>query len=336
MTLALPHAALRTRAAALASGAAWSELAALLGAHADDGAREVADLVTLRAESLIRTGRPREARRWLGETLAELTRRRERTALRRALNLLGAAHFSLGELDAAREAFERALELGREDDDDLTVARATNNLGAIANVRGRREQALALYQLAIPAYQRLGHPLGLAQSFHNMAITVRDLGHLDRADECERRAIEFARQAGSPHLVAIAQLGRADLSLRAGDAILAEAGGRHAVRSFASLEDPINQGDALRLVGAARLAQRRFDDAQAALTEALQLARAHGSALHEAEALRAFAELDVARGDPSSARADGEAALRIFERLEAIGEAAQLRAWLAAHVAPPE
>lgn len=329
MTLQLPHGELRTQAAALARAAAWAELAALLGAHANDGVREVAELVTLRAESLMRTGQPREARRWLTEALPGITRTREHAALRRAANLLGAAHFALGELEAARHAFEHALELGQEDDDDLTVARATNNLGAIANVHGRREQALALYQLAIPAYQRLGNALGLAQSFHNMAITFRDLGQLERADECERRAIEFGRQAASPHVVALAQLGRADLSLRGGDAVLAEAGARHAARSFAALGDPINQADALRVAGVAILAQGRHEAAQVALDSALTLARAHGSALHEAEVLRALAELRAAEHDVAGARAHAEAALDIFERLEAAHEAAQLRQWMA-------
>ncbi|MBV9880902.1 MAG: tetratricopeptide repeat protein [Gemmatirosa sp.] len=326
--LALPHGELRARAATLAQASAWSELAALLADHATDGAREVAELVPLRAESLMRTGRMREARAWLADAMDDLARRRERSALRRASNLLGASHFALGELDAARHAFERALELGQEDEDDLTVARATNNLGAIANVRGNREQALALYQLAIPAYQRLGNPLGLAQAFHNMAITFRDLGQLARADDCERRAIEFGRQAESAHVVALAQLGRADLSLRGGDAALAEAGARRAGQSFASLGDPINEADARRLVGAALLAQGRHDDAHAALDGALALARAHGSALHEAEALRALAELADARGDAGGARHCGEAALAVFERLAAGTEAAALRAWL--------
>lgn len=327
--LALPHAELRARATTLAQASAWPELATLLADHAADGTREVADLVPLRAESLMRTGRPREARTWLTETVDELARRRERAALRRASNLLGASHFALGELDAARRAFERALELGQADGDDLTVARATNNLGAIANVRGDREEALALYQLAIPSYQRLGNPLGLAQSFHNMAISFRDLGQLARADECERRAIEFGRQANSAHVVALAQLGRAELSLRAGDAALAEAGARHAGRSFGTLGDPINAADAGRVVGAALLAQDRRDEARTTLHDALDLARTHGSALHEAEALRTLAELSAAEGDLTSARRHGETALAVFERLDAGAEAAQLRQWLA-------
>jgi tetratricopeptide (TPR) repeat protein len=328
--LSVPHAALRARAAELARAAAWAELATFLGER--PAAREVAELVPLRAESLMLTGRPCEARAWLAETMGGLARRRERAALRKAHNLLGAAHFALGELEAASCAFSTALELGRDDADDLTVARATNNLGAIANVRGDRARALSLYQLAIPAYQRLGSALGLAQTYHNMAISLRDLGQYTRADDCERRAIEHARRAESPRLVALALLGRADLSLRSGDAALAEAGARRAADSFDALRDPINAADARRVVGAALLAQRRLDAARDALDDALRLARAHGSALHEAETLRTLAELHAARGDVSASLRAGWEALAVFDRLAAVAESAQLRDWLARHL----
>ena len=124
-------------------------------------------------------------------------------ARRRAVNLWGAALFELGELEAAELAFRRALELGEQERDALLVARAMNNLGQIANVRGRRVDALTLYQLAVPAYGDWGNVRGLAETYHNMAISYRDLNLLDRADECEQRAIEFARE------VPIARISRA-------------------------------------------------------------------------------------------------------------------------------
>lgn len=330
MTLSLAQSGLRARAASLARSGAWPEVASLFGQHADAELRASPELVALRAESLMRTGQPLEAREWLAAAMPSLRDGADRVTVRRATNLLGAAHFSLGELDEARGAFERALDLGREDGDDLTVARATNNLAALANLQGERELALSLYHLALTAYQRLGNALGLAQSLHNLAITLRDLGRFGEADECERRAIEYARQAGSASLVSIARLGRAEVSLRVGDAALAEAGARHAARSFAVLGDPINEADALRLMGSALVAQGRHGDAQAALETAVGVARGHGAALIEAESLRAWAELCARRGDAEGRMRNGEAALVIFERLEALGDAAALRQWLAA------
>src|SRR5207248_6006429 len=76
----------------------------------------------------LRTGRPREARACLLEALARPALWRERATLRRATNLLGAAHFALGEIDPARRAFEGALAMGRDDGDDLRSEEHTSEL----------------------------------------------------------------------------------------------------------------------------------------------------------------------------------------------------------------
>jgi len=283
-----------------------------------------------RADELIRSGRSREARELLSGSLPSIERRGDRAALRQAVNLLGAASFETGELGDAEVAFNRALELGRSDNDDLLVARATNNLGAIANVRGEREQAIAMYSLAIAAYQRLGQPRGLASAYHNMAITFRHIGLLERADEYERRAIEFAMEAENPHILSLARIGRAELSLLRGDARLAEATALLVAREFASRSDPHQQANALRVVGAARTALGDLDGARRALDDGLTLAREHSAALAEAELLRARAELNCWLHDRAAARADASEAIRIFDRLAAREDSDKLARWLAA------
>lgn len=317
-------AAARTRALQ----GSWVDVRALLVAHESES-RAHAELVALRAEADLRTGRPREARRWLEEMLPMLELSGDRAAYRRAMNLLGVACVEMGETSQAEDALGRALELGRIDGDDLLVARATNNLGAIADMHGRREAALALYQLAIPAYQRLGDARGLAESYHNMAISFRGGDRLPEADEYERRAIEFAREASNRRLEAMAGVGRAEIQLRQGDARLAEVVARRAAREFAQLGDPIREADAARLVGAANLALGRHAPARASLERAVSLAREHDSALIEAESLRARAELQLALDDSAAARADASAALAIYLRLGALEAGERMRAWMA-------
>lgn len=318
----LPQARARARAGA------WGELRALL-AEAGPEVKRHPELITLLGEAMLRTRSPRDAYVWLGATVPALERAANRVELRRGLNMLGAAAFELGYLDEAEQAFARALELARVDGDDLLVARATNNLGLIANIRGRRDEALALYQLAIPAYQRLGHPLGLAESFHNMAITYRQLDQVQRSDEYEQRAIEFAREAGSAWLVAVARVGRAELSLRGADARLAAASARRAAHEFAELSDPAMEADALRLAGVAETALGELEAAREALNRAVTLAGSQGNALIEAEARRARAALAAAEGDLAGAKDDVSAASALFERLDAGPEREALLRWLA-------
>ena len=318
------------RAHAVAGG--WDDVRRTLASH-DDVVLSHPELATLRAEAELRTGHPREARTWLTRALPKLQLSGDRAALRRAVNYLGVADAELGALDEAQLVFSRVLEMAQHDGDDLLLARATNNLGTIANMRGDRAKALTLYQLAIPAYQRLGNTNGLAESYHNIAISYRYLGQLARADEYEQQAMHFAREARSPRLLALGRLERAEISLRSGDAELAEAGARRATSEFETLGDEIRKGDALRLVAAAALSLARLDAARESIETAVALARRHGSALNEAEALFVRAQLGVASQEKEQAGDDARGALAIYERLGAAAERATVEDWLLRNVA---
>ena len=309
-----------------ATAGEWSDALTILREQGD-AARAHPELATMRADAELRTGHPREARQWLALALPAIERSGDRAALRRAVNQLGVAEVELGALDAAEHVFARALELARSDGDDLLMAHATNNMGAIANIRGRREEALGLYQLAIPAYQRLGNVAGVAQSLHNMALSFRHLGQLARAGEYEQRAIAYASESGNGPLIALAWRGRAEVSLLAGDARLAEVGALRAASEFARVPDRIREADALRVVGAARLTLGRVDDAREALERGLALAREHGSKLVEGETLRVLAACCVQEGEHEPAREQLSAAMAIFEAVGAEEQRLEAEEW---------
>jgi tetratricopeptide (TPR) repeat protein len=190
---------------------------------------------------------------------------------------------------------------------------------------------LTLYQLAIPAYQRLGNVAGLAQSLHNMAISFRHLGQLERAAEYARRAIDYATESANTPLLALAWLERADLSLQSGDAALAEVGAQLAANQFGRVPDPIREADAFRVVGAARLTLGHLDEAESALERALAMAREHGSRLVEGETLRVRAECLLARRDADEARREIATAIGLFTDLGADEQRNEAQQW-AAHV----
>lgn len=318
---------LRARAQRLAAAGAWPDAGALLLENAPR-IRQHPECATLLAESLVRTGRAREARGWLDEVLPVIEASEDRASLRRATVLNGAAHFELGELDSARRAFSDALELARADADDSLVARAMNNLGAIANIEGDWTGALTLYHLAISAHQRLGDTRGLAECFHNMAITIRDLGRFEEADELEQRSAEFARDAKQPILVSIARLGRAELALRRGDATLAEAGARRVAQEFGAAGEFVREADAQRLAGVACTVAGKYREARALLNFAVERSQLHGAILNLAEALRSRAELLAATSEPMAALDDARAALGLFGQLHATEDTAALLRWM--------
>ena len=312
-----------SRVRELVAAGAWPDVVRLL----DDLSRGAAsELLLLRAEALTRVGDARTARAWLYEILPALIARGDRARHRRALNLLGAACFYLGELAEASDAFAAALEMATVEDDLLIFARATNNLGMIENLRGHHESALGHYRLAVPAYQRLGQRRGLAESYHNIAITYRDIGALAEADEYERRAMDYAGDGVAPRVAAMGMIGRAEIALRRGDPQFARGTSERAAAELERLHDPVNEADARRLAAAAAAELGRFDDAENAFERALSIARGGGHVLIEAETLRDRARSRSARGENAGARRDAEAAVALFQRLGANAEVDALRA----------
>lgn len=311
----------------LAAEGRWRDVCAVLApVTAEPGVPS--ELLLLRGEAHLRTGDASAARAWVPSALTVARQAHDRISERALSNQLGVACFHLGLLDEAEQAFLHALELGQREDDDLLVARVSNNLGMIANIRGQRAVAVGLYQLAIPAYQRLGRARGLAETYHNLALTAREQGHLDESENYERWAIEYADHASDERLAVMAEIGLAEICLLRGDALLAERRSLGAARRCEVLRDPINEADALRNAGAAQLASQRESAAGGILDRAVQLAQTHGAPLVEAEALWERAKYHVTTENFPAAREDAERAAALFDALRS-PQSARVREWMA-------
>lgn len=279
----------------------------------------------LRAEADLRTGRPRDARDTLAEVLPAIERSGDRRSLRTGLNLRGVAELELGALDEAEQTFARVLELAHNDGDALITARALNNLGALADMRDRFDDAMVMYERAIPSYQRLGDARGLAETHHNLAISLRHRGQLLDAEDHERAAISYANEARNEMLESLARLGLGEVALARGDAQLAEALARHAAKRFVACNDPLREADALRVLAGSCMSQHKLSAAEDALHTARQLAVANGARLLEAEIRRLATELFMATGRIDEARREATEAARLFEEVGATVKASEAR-----------
>ncbi|MCC7054685.1 MAG: tetratricopeptide repeat protein [Gemmatimonadaceae bacterium] len=328
MTGPFPDPVLQSARAAAADGA-WGDVRAVLEGDPDGTQRDGTRAVLL-ADACLWTGDPQAASRWLATAIPLLSRAGDRPAVRRSINMQGAAAFALGSLETAADRFDQALGMALTDDDTLLTARATNNLGLIQALRGNAEQAIAAYQRAIMTYQRLGNARGLAESWHNLAISCRTRGELDAAEDAERRAIEYANEAGNPRLAAMAQVGRAEISLRRGDHAWARATASRAAAVFAGVPDYLLQADALRVRADACDRMGLTGEADEAIAGAHALALAHEHRLQEAQALQTHAQMMLRRRDSAEARRIGSEARALFSRIGSVAAAEEMAEFLAA------
>ena len=312
---------LRDRAERFADHDDWQSVRELLaGRPADVLLRD--GLAYRFGEALYFTGRVKELSAYAAEYHEAARATTDPSAVLETLNLKGIAAFELGRMEEAEENFDLLVEQAAAECANDLLAKAVNNLGALANLRGHPERAISQYHLALPLYRRLGNGRGLSQTHHNLGMSYRDLRRLDAAADEYRKAIEVAQEFDLLPQIAMSTIGRAEVAILSGDAAfglrMAEWGRAASVR----LGDPISEGTALRIRALARtsLAPPDWLDALSDLAAASALARRTGHALLAAETERDMGRLERERGNLPAARQHLAEALELLSEIGAIGQ----------------
>ena len=280
----------------------------------------------LLGDALRRVGRNEEAQRLAVRAEAGAERLADRGLLLRSINLLGMIDFETGALDRAATRFDVLLERATEWEDDEFVARASNNLGVIANVRGERELAMTYYQRALAAYHRLGHTRGLAQTSYNLGISYRALGFAEDAEQHYVLSIRYAELSDSEDVLALAETERAWLRAVEGDGQLAETLATRALERHRSMEDPGGSANATRVLARAAVARDDLPLARERLEDALAITDAYTDPLLRAEIQLERGRVLHASGDMDGARTALLEATDTFASLGATHDASAARA----------
>jgi tetratricopeptide (TPR) repeat protein len=294
-----------------------------------DAARRVSqpELGFLLAASWRQLGRSAEALGLAVELTDPILRRGTvRLGLRR-LNLEAMLRFEAGAVSAAEMLWQHLHGRASEADDAEYVAHASNNLGVVYTLQTRMDEALAAYERALVAYQRMGERLGLGQAHQNLGIAHRVSDRFDHADEHFESARYHATAATDDRLLGRVESERSMLLARRGDHRLADATARRARSRLQLVGDRAGTGEALRAAGLIAIAAGKPDAALEPLGQALEIARATGHALLEAETLLG---LSLARAATGSAYAEAtrSSAEAVFERIGAMQWCRAMERWV--------
>ena len=206
------------------------------------------------------------------------------------------------------------------------VGGVLNNLGAIAGMRGARDDAFRYYERALAVGQKAGDEQGLARTYYNLALAYRDSDLYMEADTLFLEAGRRARAIGDEWLAQIAGTARAELELRrkGGSRPELDAAWRQAMVRFDVFASTLGQAEAQKLAG--MVAASRGDHATASrrFSDAIDLAAAHGNPLLAAEARMERGASRVVLGELALGRADFTDAAALYAELgnhEAAGRA---------------
>jgi tetratricopeptide (TPR) repeat protein/transcriptional regulator with XRE-family HTH domain len=141
-------------------------------------------------------GEPRDAQRWLRESLIAARATGLREVAGRALFNTGAIAHELGEIVAAEQCYGDALAEMRAIGDGYGIARVLHGLGMVRNQAGAQAEAVALLEQARDIKLRMGDPVGAANTEHTLALILLARGETSRARGMLAAILDATEQHG--------------------------------------------------------------------------------------------------------------------------------------------
>ena len=308
-----------------------------------------------RGTALLKMGRTREGCRTLEDAIPLAERSGEAWAAVRIFHNLGSAYYCMGELNRSRECAERALVAAERFGNPWGIAFSLSNLGSLHVVLGDWGKARRYLSRSIEMARSvesswwgvysllvLGRLQVVAGEWEEARQTLQEsLAVAERGGDLQARrygsvplaSLDLAE--GQPE-AAVARLEPlldrpgveepdvaemlpifAEAHLAKGDEARAEAVLGDAIRRAREQNLNLYLVDALRVRGALKTVQDRWEDARGAFDEALALAHAMTYPHLEAQILCAYGAMLSKKGESHRARERLEEALAIFQRLGA-------------------
>ncbi len=235
-----------------------------------------------------------------------------------ALNTLGVVEMMSGALAEARDVFQRALRLGGAA--SSLRARVDQNLGILANIQGRLDEARGWYVRSLGEFRRVGDEHGCAIAYHNLAMVSTDAGRYAEAERNLSASHAIAQRGGDRFLQALCLVNGAEVDFARQRYENARQNAEDALSLFEALGAQAAKADAYRILGMVFRETGNTVMAESRLLSAITLAVSVGSVLSEAEAHRELALVYQATGRSQKALRCLHEAYRLFRRLDAQAE----------------
>jgi len=243
------------------------------------------------------------------------------------LNTLGGLELETRNLAAAEVALTEAAKFAC--DCPSVLARVSQNLGIVVNIRGDQGSAEGYYRRSLVAYEALGDAHGSAIAQHNLGMLAADRGdHLQAVshyEACENLTVI----CGDSHLGALSLVNHAEALLALGRPAAARNAIETAERTLQAQGANFDAADVQRVLALCDQGDGALYQAEARLLRARELAQMTDARLTEAEVGRDLGRVYAGTGRVDEARRDLRDAAQTFAELGATADAGATRQELA-------
>lgn len=233
-----------------------------------------------------------------------------------ALNWIAIAEQSVGNLDRSEELYARARVAAEQSGDDLLIALIDQNLGTIANIRGKLDVALQSYQSSLERCRALALHEYEARVLNNMGLVYTDLGEWQDAERVYAAARDACAHTEDTSFLHRIEVNQAELWIARGDV------DRAAARCEALLAEHEHTaapwlGEVYKHYGVVCRERRQLERADEYLSRAAAIADDTRDVLLAAETAREQAELYWVQSRNADTLQALNAAHRLFSQMRA-------------------
>ncbi|HSS51399.1 MAG TPA: tetratricopeptide repeat protein, partial [Thermoanaerobaculia bacterium] len=226
---------------------------------------------------------------------------------------------SLGRLEEAAEAYEKAIKLDVQGHRFRDVAVGKGQLGTVRLLQKRFEEALEIYEEARAAFTALGEPLQVATIWHQIGRVHQDAGQPEAAEQAYRQSLaigvrenDLAGQADT-----LNQLGR--LSDSRGHLEEAAAFYGQAADAYVRLKDSAKEGITRSNLAITLIKFRRYDEARREILRAIECDKSYGHAAEPWKSWSILQDLERATDHAEAAQAARQQAIEAYLAYRRVG-----------------
>ncbi len=290
----------------------WSEANFRLG-QADEALQNLEEAITVltnistqitlvyfkRGKILLEQGKKYEAEKEILSAQFEIAR------------LEGSIAVSSGNYLLAREFYEKALALAEKSSDEEKIARASYSLAKAIGNAGDPELAHKLAKPALEYYDRIGNRVRLEGLRAELAGAYLNVGQFEKVIEPAEKALQFFEKINHDVWVGHLSSNLAEAYFETGKIDLAEQFAYKAINT----EHPIIPPYAIYTLGQIHAVRKKFDLAEQAFQQGIQLAQQIGDQFIEAYLHRICGQTLLDCGQIENARVRIQNALELFTAL---------------------
>jgi tetratricopeptide (TPR) repeat protein len=240
------------------------------------------------------------------------------------LSVLGRCHADLYQYDEALGLLHRALRMATEADDRLRIGMTLHNIGDIHRCRGETDLALDYFNRAMQLRRETNHRYGMAITLRGIGQTRLDSGEHMVALGYFQEALAVSTEVGDQRQEAatLGNLALVYLALQRFGAAYEHC--QRAVAAYRTSGDPHGEAAATVIRARVELAQGDLNRAAESLQRARDMRARVPDALEEARLEQALGDLSEERTDHYAAMSRWSRAVLLYQKANALQEAAAL------------